>query len=274
MSIPDNETWSPKIVCDIIRDSKTCIILRQLGKADATLLSTLKRDLRGKKIEGLQDQLKTLVQYHLAESRYPEGYPLRLEYALTALGRSLLSVIDMAEEIGVEIMRELDQSNPLANTQTFYSTVSTCNTGDKRKQEHVSVGKYDELIGLLESRGITYLASVTADGYPRIRAMLQPCRWEGNQFYYHTNTSSPKVAQFRENPKACLYVSDEQTFKGVSLTGQVEVLDDTATKADFWRDGYRMYYPGGPEDPDYCLLRFTAQSGEAYADMQVTAFDF
>jgi len=33
-----------------------------------------------------------------------------------------------------------------------------------------------------------------------------------------------------------------------------------------------MYYPLGVNDPDYCVLKFTGQSGRFYADLKSTNF--
>ena len=36
--------------------------------------------------------------------------------------------------------------------------------------------------------------------------------------------------------------------------------------------GDTMYYPGGVTDPDYCVLRFTAESGRYYCDLKTESF--
>lgn len=39
-----------------------------------------------------------------------------------------------------------------------------------------------------------------------------------------------RVEQYRENPKACVYFCDKRYFRGVMLTGMVEVLEDSAVE--------------------------------------------
>ena len=34
----------------------------------------------------------------------------------------------------------------------------------------------------------------------------------------------------------------------------------------------RMFYKGGVTDPDYCVLRFTAESGRYYCDLETESF--
>jgi len=120
--------------------------------------------------------------------------------------------------------------------------------------------------GLIDKQRIAYLSSVDAAGYPNTKAMLAPREREGIKvLYFTTNTSSRRVAQFRENPKASAYFADTRFFRGVMLLGEVEVLDDAGSKERIWRDGDDLYYPLGVTDPDYCVLRFTAFSGRYYS---------
>lgn len=82
-----------------------------------------------------------------------------------------------------------------------------------------------------------------------------------------------RVQQYRKNPKACLYFCDKRFFKGVMLTGTMEVLEDPASKEMLWQEGDTMYYPEGVTDPDYCVLRFTAEQGRFYSNFSSENFD-
>jgi len=53
------------------------------------------------------------------------------------------------------------------------------------------------------------IASVDADGYPNQKAMLAPRKRDGlKTLWFTTNTSSMRVAQYRQNPKAAVYFCD------------------------------------------------------------------
>ncbi len=111
----------------------------------------------------------------------------------------------------------------------------------------------------ISKRRFSFLSSIDADGFPNSKAMLAPRKIvDGNVFYFSTNTSSLRVKQFQQNPKACLYFCSPLFFKGVMLRGRVEVLHDAALKEALWKKGDTQYYPQGITDPDYCVLRFTA----------------
>lgn len=112
---------------------------------------------------------------------------------------------------------------------------------------------------IVDKQTVAFLGSIDQEGFPNIKAMLQPRNREGiRTFYFSTNTSSMRVAQFKENNRACVYFCDRRFFKGVMLKGTIEVLTDPASKEMIWMPGDTMYYKEGVTDPDYCVLRFTA----------------
>ena len=133
----------------------------------------------------------------------------------------------------------------------------------------------EQTIGnLIDKQGVSFIASVDGDGFPNMKAMLSPRKREGiHEFWFTTNTSSKRVAQYRENSKACIYFYDKRFFRGVQLLGTMEVLEDAASKEMIWRDGDTVYYPGGVTDPDYCVLKFTAASGRYYSNFNSEDFE-
>lgn len=126
---------------------------------------------------------------------------------------------------------------------------------------------------LIDRQGVAFISSLDEDGFPNTKAMLPPRKRVGIKiFYFTTNTSSMRVRQFRSNPKACIYLCDKRFFSGVMLKGTMEVLEDAASKEMIWQDGDTMYYPKGVTDPDYCVLKFTAQTGRYYANFSSENF--
>lgn len=126
---------------------------------------------------------------------------------------------------------------------------------------------------IIDKQGIAYISSVDIDGFPNTKAMLPPRVREGIKiFYFTTNTSSMRVAQYRQNPKACLYFCDKRFFRGVMLKGTMTVLEDAPSKEMIWREGDTLYYPKGVTDPDYCVLEFTTQTGRYYSNFHSEDF--
>lgn len=132
----------------------------------------------------------------------------------------------------------------------------------------------EETIGkMIDKSGTCFLAYVDADGFPVTKAMLKPREREGiKTFLFSTNTSSNKVKCFRANSKASIYFVDKRFFRGISLTGTVEVLETPEAKERIWQKGDTMYYKGGVTDPDYCVLKFVAEKGRYYSSFKSEDF--
>ena len=118
---------------------------------------------------------------------------------------------------------------------------------------------------MIDKQRVAFIGSLDLEGFPNVKAMLQPRKREGiKTIYLTTNTSSMRVAQYRKDNRACVYFCDSRFFRGVMLRGTMEVLTDSASKEMIWREGDTMYYKEGVTDPDYCVLKFTAISGRVY----------
>lgn len=123
----------------------------------------------------------------------------------------------------------------------------------------------------IDRQGISFICSVDGENYPNVRAMLKPRKRIGlKTFYFSTNTSSAKVQQYRDNPKASIYFYHKGLIKyvGLMFKGTMEVLTDQETKNLIWRPGDIIYYKKGMTDPDYCVLKFTATSATYYCDLK------
>ncbi|MCX5856147.1 MAG: pyridoxamine 5'-phosphate oxidase family protein [Deltaproteobacteria bacterium] len=127
---------------------------------------------------------------------------------------------------------------------------------------------------IIDKATVSLISSVDEAGFPNTKAMLPPRKREGiKHIFLTTNTSSMRVKQYSENPKACIYFFDKRFFKGVMLKGTMEVLQDNQSKKMIWKDGDEMYYPKGVTDPDYCVLKFTSQNGRYYSNFKSENFE-
>lgn len=119
-------------------------------------------------------------------------------------------------------------------------------------------------IEIIEGLETVVLTSIDEGGYPRAVAMSN-IKAEGMKtIWLATSTSSKKVGHYRANNKAslCYSTSDD----GITLTGHIEVLEDKKIKEDLWLDWFIRHFPGGPTDPDYCILKFTTKEAVIWVD--------
>ena len=134
----------------------------------------------------------------------------------------------------------------------------------------------DKIAEFIRKQKVAFICSIDRDGFPNVKAMLKPRKINGlREFYFTTNTSSMRVKQYLSDPKASIYFYHKGLIRytGVMLKGKMEVLTDQETKDMIWRNGDTMFYKGGVTDPDYCVLKFTAECGRYYCDLKTEDFE-
>jgi len=127
----------------------------------------------------------------------------------------------------------------------------------------------------IRKQKVSFITSIDEKNYPLVKAMLMPRKIIGlKEFYFSTNTSSMRVAQYRNNPNASIYFYQKKLFNyiGVMLTGKMEVITDQEIKNMIWEKGDTIYYKKGVTDPDYCVLKFTASEGRYYHNLKTESF--
>ena len=131
-----------------------------------------------------------------------------------------------------------------------------------------------ETIGnLIDKKKVSLICSIDENGFPTTMGMLAPVKREGlKTFYWHTNSPSKKIKQYRDNSKACIYFYDKRFFRGVMLRGKMEVLDNKKIKKEFWKDEYTQYYTGGMDGGDFIILKFSAENGRYYSNFKSEDF--
>ncbi len=99
---------------------------------------------------------------------------------------------------------------------------------------------------LKECRQI-YIASVDADGYPRV-CVVSPVRTDGCRvIWFISPVFSEKVRQFRENPKARVCYgknNDYQILIGTALFNDINI------KRALLKNWLTDWFPGCPDDRD------------------------
>ncbi len=140
---------------------------------------------------------------------------------------------------------------------------------------------------LLEVAEAAYLTTVDSHGFPQTRAMFNLRRKEQypglselfrkhrDDFlvYFTTNTASPKIAQIRKNPKVSVYYCKPGEWRGLMLSGEIEIVTDREIKKAIWQEGWEMYYPEGVDDPDYTVLCLFPISAKYYHQLKFAGFN-
>ena len=142
-------------------------------------------------------------------------------------------------------------------------------------------------LDLLETAEAAYVTTIDSNGFPQTRAMFNLRRkeqfpglaslFEGHQddffVYFTTNTSSPKIANIKTNPKVSIYYCKPAEFRGLMLAGEMKIVTDRTEKERVWQQGWEMYYPNGVHDPDHTVLRLRPVAAKYYHQLNSFHFD-
>lgn len=125
------------------------------------------------------------------------------------------------------------------------------------------MSKQDEAQKLLNpERTATYLVTIDEEGRPDARAMAVVTAEGLKTIWMMTCKLSEKYRQLSKNPQCMLYATDLEDKEGyleLRLWGRMELLDDAETKNRIWLDAYLPYFPGGKDDPNLGILKFTTE---------------
>lgn len=108
------------------------------------------------------------------------------------------------------------------------------------------------------SKKAVWAAIATVDGDAARVRIVHPT-WEGETLWFATGTGSPKHRQIERNGKVELqYQVAPPGFVHVCVRGRAQVVTDAAEKRRVWDVidyDLGQFWPGGPTDPSYTLVR-------------------
>jgi general stress protein 26 len=158
------------------------------------------------------------------------------------------------------------------------------------KSEFAPEDAFLSAIALERETGFVTVSTAGDEGFPESRIMFnlkrsdQPALMEGKatalpepfagretdfRTFIATNTSSRKTAQIRADGRVCLYYADTRDFRGLSVMGRLVECGNPDIKRALWREGWEVYYPLGPGDPDFSVFDFTAIRARFYHGLAV-----
>jgi general stress protein 26 len=106
------------------------------------------------------------------------------------------------------------------------------------------------------NEGYCVLALMDINGYPTASA-ISVSKADGIKWItFCAGLSSNKANRIKKCNRAgvCFAAIDHN----ITLVGTIEILTDMATKKEMWYEGLEGHF-SGPDDPNYCVLRFTTE---------------
>ena len=110
-----------------------------------------------------------------------------------------------------------------------------------------------------------FAVTLAADGAPHAR-LIQPGQLQPDwSLRFLSDARSRKVQELRRDPRLTLAWQHDAERAYVTLLGRAAVNADVMAKRAIWRPETYRWHPGGPEDPNNVLVRFTADRIELYS---------
>ena len=82
--------------------------------------------------------------------------------------------------------------------------------------------------------------------------------------YFSTRLQSPKIAEISSNPAVAVTFQSRSQF--ASVYGNAYVVRDRALIERLWSEAWRVWFPGGKDDPSLCLIRVEAREAEYWGN--------
>ena len=134
---------------------------------------------------------------------------------------------------------------------------------------------------LMENSPSCELTSIDGDGFPHTTAMnnlrdknLYPSlvdlfKDQENDFviYMSTANQSEKIARIMNNSKVSVYFCDGPRFHGLMLGGEAEIITNQQLKNKIWQKSWTLYYPNGPEGPEYGIIKLTPTIAKGWSEI-------
>jgi general stress protein 26 len=103
---------------------------------------------------------------------------------------------------------------------------------------------------------VSHESDIGLHARPMAIAELKP----DTEAYFATDRRSPKIAEISRDPNVLLTFQNASEY--ASLSGRAFVVTDRSTIERLWSNAWRVWFPGGKDDPNLVLLKVEPISGE------------
>jgi len=129
-----------------------------------------------------------------------------------------------------------------------------------------------KLHDLLKDFGVAMLGTRTPGGQLRSRPMAVAQIEDSGNVWLLTQKHSPKMDEVAVDNQ--VNVTMQSSTKFVSLSGTISPVDDRRKIAELWNESWKIWFPGGKDDPSLVLLRIQAEAGEYWDNSGVSGIKY
>lgn len=124
----------------------------------------------------------------------------------------------------------------------------------------MSIAAKDKMHELLREFDSAMLVTRTTDGQLRSRPMMLADVDANGCLWFITGTESGKMDEIEDEPH--VNIAMQANRKYVSISGQAHAVDDRSKVEELWNEAWKIWFPGGKDDPNLVLLKVKGEMGE------------
>jgi general stress protein 26 len=113
---------------------------------------------------------------------------------------------------------------------------------------------HQKIWNLIKDEHTAVLVTISPDGSLDSRPMGCIQKEFDGTLWFLTFKDSPKIFEIAENQQALVSYAHPSDHKFISISGQARLVDDPAQVHALWSEGFRVWFPDGPNSPNIALL--------------------
>jgi len=119
----------------------------------------------------------------------------------------------------------------------------------------------DKVYEMLRGFSSTMLVTYAGDGSGHARPMEIAFVDEHCGTWFFTARTSGKTEEIRQDQRVLLtFQKDHREY--LSITGAAELITDRERMRELWTDDFKVWFPGGVDDPELTMIRVRAMEAE------------
>ncbi|HWH69397.1 MAG TPA: pyridoxamine 5'-phosphate oxidase family protein [Candidatus Sulfotelmatobacter sp.] len=126
---------------------------------------------------------------------------------------------------------------------------------------------------MLENFKTAMLVTQAQDHTPHARPMAIARVDDDCGLWFFTGHGSGKVQEIEEDQHVLIVCQDERS-RYISLSGNAELVLDSAQARELWKESYKTWFPKGIEDPDLLLIHVRPNAAEYWDNQGVNSIRY
>jgi general stress protein 26 len=126
--------------------------------------------------------------------------------------------------------------------------------------------RLEAIWALIKQAHSALLVTVSRDGSLDSRPMGCIQGEFDGKIWFFTFVNSAKMEEIAGNDRVLISYADPSRYEYVSLTGRAQVSSDKQRRTELWSEGFRVWFPGGLDDPELALISVEVEEAKYWTN--------